>query len=371
MVRVSKKAVYPALCIVGISLSLMVLQLGTSGYLEGRRSLVPLGMYDLYHSATANLAKRSYKTNTLTRFGTRVKFNNHTCPPGSLASDPGKMHTRSEHSDDCPTAFIIGARKGGTTSLYQYLSQHPDFTGVNLDKGPKAGETMFFQRNRWDWDAYRSLFPTDGTMSGDSSVGNLVKCEAPQRIFTACGRKAKAVMLLRNPVNRFVSNFLMRVNLGTHIIENSMETIGSELEAFHTEVMYADMTVQSYTEHWDRLLCLFSPAKNMVYEGLYYTHVMNWLCNFPLENVMIVNSEEFFASPTLILREVIDFLGLRELDEATLHSITSAVYNEGSYNVHSSLKISNTDRERLAELYERYNEPLLELLDWKGKVSWN
>ncbi len=376
MLRISRPRIATCmiLCTLGITAALVIFQPTASTYFHHKAQVTSTSMTDLYHLAASNLvkhSKHSYGRESLTRLATTLDFDRHTCPTSYLTGTPVGFNIKPEHSDECPTVFIVGARKGGTTSLYQYLSKHPDFTGINLDQGPKAGETMFFQRNRWNWSAYRSLFPTDGTMSGDSSVGNLVKCEAPRRIFTACGRKAKVVMLLRNPTNRFVSNYLMRARLGTQTINSSNEAIHDEIEAFSREVMEADVSIHDYTKCWDRLSCLYAPAKNMVFEGLYYTHVMNWLCNFPLDNVLIANSEEFFENPTQILREVFDFVGLKRLDEAMLNSIASAVYNEGSYNVSVSLKISNLDRERLAELYKGYNEPLLELLNWKGKVNWN
>lgn len=43
-----------------------------------------------------------------------------------------------------PKFLIIGARKAGTTSLYQYLSQHPSAVGFGLDRGATAGELQFF-----------------------------------------------------------------------------------------------------------------------------------------------------------------------------------------------------------------------------------
>ena len=35
---------------------------------------------------------------------------------------------------------IIGARKAGTTSLYRWISAHPDAVGYGLNRGPRAGE---------------------------------------------------------------------------------------------------------------------------------------------------------------------------------------------------------------------------------------
>lgn len=50
--------------------------------------------------------------------------------------------------DTCLASFaIIGTRKGGTTSLYQYIAAHPQVKGVNLNSGPQSGELLFFRGN--------------------------------------------------------------------------------------------------------------------------------------------------------------------------------------------------------------------------------
>ncbi|KAH8057666.1 hypothetical protein JL722_6756 [Aureococcus anophagefferens] len=43
--------------------------------------------------------------------------------------------------------LIVGARKGGTTSLYQWLSAHPRAVGYGLDLGAEAGELQFFNHD--------------------------------------------------------------------------------------------------------------------------------------------------------------------------------------------------------------------------------
>ncbi len=135
----------------------------------------------------------SYR-NTLVRLGTDLDFDFNQCPRTKslmLQRDPDF----SPKHLNCPTLFLIGARKGGTTSLYQYISKHPDFEGILLDAGPKAGETFYFSshhyESRMSWKEYLSLFPLGGRMSGDASVANLVHYLAPQRLYESCGKQVK------------------------------------------------------------------------------------------------------------------------------------------------------------------------------------
>ena len=82
----------------------------------------------------------------------------------------------------------------------------------------------------------------------------------------------------------------------------------------------------------------------IIYEGLYYVHLMNWLCNFPSENIMIINSEEFYRNASTVLDLVFQFLNLKRLDADTYKWITLTTYNKGKYsNISASQKMSHSD----------------------------
>ena len=323
---------------------------------------------------------QGYKTETLTRLGSDMKFDLRSCPNGSIMTNSTLANYPPLHND-CPTLFIVGARKAGSTSLIHYLSKHPGFEGARLDRGPQAGETSYFHK-RFEtktWEEYLEYFPSgDGVMTGESSVGNLVHCLVPQRIHQYCGRQAKIVILLRDPVDRFVSNFRMRARIGGYGLGKLRQPISKfiehELDAFFHATNRKGSTLPKQPEvlhHvFKSLRCKFLPARNMFYEGVYYVHVMNWLCNFPAENIMIVNSEEFFQRRSAILKQVFQFLGLRPLAEESYKVITADVYNQGNYdNVPPRQRLTEEYRRKLRTAYEPFNKALFELLDWSD-VEW-
>ena len=311
----------------------------------------------------------------LVRLGSDLKsFDVNQCPSDSLMRDRHQDFTPMHL--DCPTLFLVGARKGGTSSLYHYLSKHPDFEGTRMDGGPKVGETYYFSAfyNQKPWESYLSLFPPDGVMTGEASVGYLVKGETPKRLYKSCGKQAKVVMLLRDPIERLKSNFMMRARLQTARVTNetSISTIVRvHLDAFFQEVFKRTMKVKDLPAEWPKLVGLFEPSVNLVYEGLYYVHVMNWLCNFPAENILIINSEEFFRNSTKILDIVFQFLGLRTLDSTTYEWITSAVYNKGRYkHIPEYQTLSYSKKKSLLGVYKPFNRALLEFLQWNNKTHW-
>ena len=210
--------------------------------------------------------------------------------------NPKRLNAKPLH-DNCPRVFIIGAHKGGTTSLYQYLSKHPDFGGILLDNGPSAGETFYFSKkyNIHTWEDYVSQFPPN-KMSGDSSMGNLVDGKVPERLYTNCGREVKVIVLLRDPLERYQSNFRIRVRLHTVNTEVSSEIsnlLMAELQCLYKSFMKRNVDTSDLSDSVNMLLCLYSPAINCIYEGMYYVHLHNWLCNFPAENLLILSTEEF------------------------------------------------------------------------------
>ena len=317
---------------------------------------------------------------TLTRLGSYLGFDVNSCPSGSLMLENWRNQTPLH--DNCPTLFIVGARKGGTTSLYHYMDKHPKFRGILLKNQPMDGETFYFSRLRQynsRWNSYTSRFPK-GVMSGESSVDNIVSCQVPRRLFKSCGLQAKVVVLLRNPILRFVSNFLMRARLGaygwhpTSMKTNISIEAMSELQIVMNKL---ESTSQSCTANdslspgdWNKYKCRFRPAKNMVFEGMYYIFMMNYLCNIPAENILIINSEEFFRSPSKILSQVFYFLGLEQLDVQELDNITSVAFNKHENIVLPHQVLSAADKEQLNRIYRPFNVALFRLLRWDNDV-WN
>ena len=317
-----------------------------------------------------------YRTETLTRLGTDLDFDLRTCPPGSMMTNVKSANTPPVH-DDCPTLFIAGARKGGSTSMIQYISKHPDFKGAKLN-GPFVGEVFFFMNKyykpssekQWKW--YLSNFP-EGVVTGESSVGYMVHCLVPERIFRACGKQAKIVMLLRNPVDRFVSNFLMRVHVtgyGNKITKSTPITsvIHEELQAFLNGTLTT--STNALTENWSKMRCAFKQSENMIFEGIYYIHLLNWVCNFPAENILLINSEEMYKNTSTILKQVFQFLGLKPMPDRERNEIGKRIYNKGKHQHQPHQQLSQSDEKTLQKTFEPYNRALLKLLHWEKVEEW-
>ena len=118
-----------------------------------------------------------------------------------------------------PNFFVIGPGRTGTTSLYHYLDQHPCITKSAYD------ELGYFDDNfhlGFNW--YRSLFPTKFTqqkveskhkkfLTYDVTPGYIRRPWAARRI-SSYFPNTKLIAVLRNPVDKTYSHYIMGVNEG-------------------------------------------------------------------------------------------------------------------------------------------------------------
>ena len=283
-----------------------------------------------------------------------------------ISEERSSSHTEKE----CPDLFIIGARKGGTTSLYQYISQHPGFKGQGLDRGLGAGEIHYFSFTFMErsWEEYTGRFgDREGRMSGESSVSYLTSCMAPFRLRAMCGLAPKIVVLLREPIARMVSNYAMRYHvrgrkegLDTYV----RDSIEKDLDAWEKVFLENNIRIDELLQSSN--LCLFKPARNMIYEGMYSLHLRRWFEYFPRENFILWRTEDFREQSSGYLTQLTARLGLTEVDRKWADEITSPRYNQYEYNITQVLR--KEDRETLQKIFKPFNKQLQVML---GKeYSW-
>src|SRR5262249_54680506 len=117
-----------------------------------------------------------------------------------------------------PNFLIVGAANSGTTSLYTYLNQHPEVFLPAL-KEPHyfsqihpAYEQRYLRTYVRDERTYLGLFrkSTGYRAVGEASTSYLSEPEAPSRIYSVAP-KTKIIIILRDPVERAHSHYLMDV----------------------------------------------------------------------------------------------------------------------------------------------------------------
>lgn len=115
-----------------------------------------------------------------------------------------------------PNLFIIGAMKSGTTSLHEYLNEHPDIFMSEVKEPGYFSECMDYYPKELIW--YQSLFQDvkDEVIVGESSTNytKLPICTgAAQNIFEF-NPDARFIYVMRDPIKRAISHYWHGVKYG-------------------------------------------------------------------------------------------------------------------------------------------------------------
>lgn len=241
-----------------------------------------------------------------------------------------------------PDFIIIGVQKGGTTSLYNYLSQHPQIAPATTK------EIHYFDFNfdkSTDW--YCSHFPTPAEgeylLTGEASPYYIFHPQVPQRIYDLFPQ-VKIIALLRNPVERAISHYYYYIKVKYESLSFE-EAIAREPERLKGELekLLADPTYYSYEHQHHAYL----------QRGIYADQLPAWLKLFPKEQILILKSEDLYANPCENYNKVLNFLNL------PAHQLE--IYEK--YNATEYPRVSETVYQQLKTFFRSHNQRLAEMLD--------
>ena len=189
-----------------------------------------------------------------------------------------------------PNLLVIGAMKGGTTSLWEYLRQHP-----SVHMSPTK-EIHFFDRDdRWargrSW--YEEHFA--GAAEGETVIGEATPAytrfplhrDVPRRAASLVP-DAKLVYVLREPIARIRSHYLHHRSLG-------LETLPF---------------AQAVVEH-----------STYVDTSRYALQIRQWLRHYGRDQLLVITSEQLRADHAATMRRVYGFLGVDDTFSSTAEEL--------------------------------------------------
>lgn len=194
-----------------------------------------------------------------------------------------------------PNFLIVGAAKGGTTSLYYYLKQHPDVF-LSTVKEPCFlcfdGDKPTYEVGRntvFDFEVYQSLFKNSEKykVQGEATAIYLYlykRTISNIKKFIPNFSNQKIVIILRNPVERAFSQYMMNVrDLRENLSFEEALKIESERKAakVSTDFFYVD-------------------------RGFYYEQVKSYLDNF--KHVKVYLYDELVENPKSLMKDLCEFL---------------------------------------------------------------
>jgi hypothetical protein len=191
-----------------------------------------------------------------------------------------------------PTFFIIGAPKAGTTSLHNYLSEHPEIQMASVKEpnffAPHL-DPVHEPRRIGCRQEYERLFDPSFAVRGEASTPYSeypLRQGVPERMRDLVP-EAKFVYVVRDPVERTISHH-------NHLVASLGERRSLE----------------------EALGDLSDPRSPAICASLYGLQLELYLRQFPADRVMVLDQADLFADRRGAVQRVFGFLGVDERFES-------------------------------------------------------
>ena len=230
-----------------------------------------------------------------------------------------------------PDFLGLGVQKGGTTTLHRLLERHPS---VFL---PPVKEVHYFSLHCGEGEAwYRNQFASAASEQrcGEITPYYLFHPEVPQRVHSLLP-KARLIVLLRDPVERALSQYFHSRRLGFEPLplEQALAVESERLQSAPAVLRAADGTHKSHQEH------------SYLSRSRYELQLPAWEALYPAAQLLVLRSEDLFSRPAEIWMRVLEFLGLPGCPLPDLASPANAGQGESS-------AVSQEVRQHLRELLQ-------------------
>lgn len=250
-----------------------------------------------------------------------------------------------------PNFIIIGGRHCGTTSLYNYLIEHPCILPA-LKKEIHFFDSKFNKGLKW----YKANFPKYSKskiennvqiLTGEASPYCLFNPLAPKRIHETLPH-VKLIVLLRNPIERAYSDYKQN-DKETLTFDEAIKHEKNRLQGEEKKILLDSNHVS--IPHWTQAYTT---------QGIYVEQLKNWMSIFPKHQILVLKSEDLFDNPSTILKQVHKFIGVEQLELSEYKQ-----YNPTD----KSQQMKDETRKYLEIFFKPHNERLYDYLgirfDWK------
>lgn len=204
-----------------------------------------------------------------------------------------------------PNLLVIGTQRGGTSSLFKYLSAHPDCR-ASIRKEIRFFTEYYDKGESW----YRGHFAMGNVRNGgrnkvafDATPDYLLDPRSPRRA-AALLPDAKILALLRDPAERALSHYYHNRRLG---MENRSfeQALRSEAETIGPDVVKLKAEPESPI---GKGLLRYS----YVGRGRYGEQLARWLDYFERDRFLVLRSEDFFSNTRRQFGRIQSFMDLLE-----------------------------------------------------------
>ncbi|MGB3768658.1 MAG: sulfotransferase [Phormidesmis sp.] len=239
-----------------------------------------------------------------------------------------------------PNFLIFGVQKAGTTSVYNYLKQHPqvytspiketEFLSRKSARKPellndedRTGLTKGGRQKIVTIERYEALFDAAGEAIalGEASPNYLFAHEQAVPNIQTYIPHAKLIAILRNPVERAYSDYLMSLR----------QVVGNH------KPLAAQVETSRQTSH-------------TLLKGLYYEGTKHFLDAFGPEQVKIFLFDDLRQSSAELMRELYEFIGVDSSFTASTQKKSQTAEVPKNSTINRLLRTKNPIREGAAKV---------------------
>jgi hypothetical protein len=255
--------------------------------------------------------------------GARYILASHINPPDSLKLRLRQaMRYLTSPLRVKPDFLVIGAKKCGTTALYDYMTQHPA-----IAPALRKEVAYFNQRHLRGQYSYRAFFPTVFArvlakgdrgglplLTGEATPDYLCSQECPARVRQLTP-DAQLIVILRNPVERAYSlyNHNLRAGLESRSFEEAIDA--EEKRVVDMQERLGGPAQFGFMHH------------SYMTRGIYVDQLARWSDLFPSKQLHVLRTEDLYQEPEATLRKVFDTLDLPYNAPAKFRKINTTPYN--------------------------------------------
>ena len=214
-----------------------------------------------------------------------IKTSRILMDPAESTHNSGRM--RYKHTKRClPGCIVIGARKAGTRALLTYLDLHPHVRTAKNEVHFFDEDENYIQGLEW----YRKKMPYtfENHMTIEKTPGYFVCDYVPERI-ASMNSSIKLLLVVRDPVDRAMSDYLQ--------IKDNKDRKGKFYDTFE------NLAISNITGEVNRDYAAIK-------RSIYYRHMLPWLRQFPLQQILVVSAEKLVQQPYPVMKHIEHYLGL-------------------------------------------------------------
>jgi len=247
-----------------------------------------------------------------------------------------------------PDFLVIGGKRCGTTTLFEFLRQH------QMIAEPVIDHMGFFDDNySIGINYYKSFFPikteeTAKKLDYDVTTSYLTSPFVAERVAKEIPN-VKIIVLLRNPTSRAWSDYnASQKKDGSE--EQFQSYIDDELQELEASDFEEKVSKNDYN--------MSEPFSNFIKKGLYAVYLKKWLKLFPRKNFLFISTESFSKDENKVFKQIFDFLGLSNFEIHKLQRMS-----KGNYE-----KLNPKIKNKLDLFFASHNDELFKLIN--EKYDW-